>query len=247
MRLISINIVDIGAEAVDGDRVLIRSTMTRVSSTDPTRIITPAEITVSLVDGQATVELDPGPADIVFRCRNIKGGGPYRINVPEGTGTVHLADLLKQHYPYEQPVVNAAYQYFLDAAAAAAAARASETNADGSATDAASAASDAAASASTSAASASTSDEAAAVAAAALVAAKQAADGAAASEADAEEAAAAAIAAAWSFDGFTPAQVSDAALRAEDAAVRAENAAVVAFTEDPAGSGLYTFPTTAGA
>ena len=38
-----------------------------------------------------------------------------------------------------------------------------------------------------------------------------------------------------------------AAADADLAADRAENAAVAAFTEDPAGSGLYTFPTTAGA
>ena len=43
-------------------------------------------------------------------------------------------------------------------------------------------------------------------------------------------------------------QVTAAAARAEDAADRAEiAAAAVAFTEDPAGSGLYIFPTTAGA
>ena len=41
-------------------------------------------------------------------------------------------------------------------------------------------------------------------------------------------------------------QLSGYVASAEDAADSAENAAAVAFTEDPAGSGLYTFPTTAG-
>ena len=87
------------------------------------------------------------------------------------------------------------------AASSASAAKTSETNAGTSASAASSSASSAATSAS---------------------AAASSASGVAASEEDAEAAAAAAIAAAWSFDGFTPAQVSDAVLRAEDAAVRAE-------------------------
>ena len=44
------------------------------------------------------------------------------------------------------------------------------------------------------------------------------------------------------------AAIDDKIVAAVDAADRAEiAAAAVAFTEDPAGAGLYTFPTTAGA
>ena len=101
------------------------------------------------------------------------------------------------------------------AASSATAAKASETKAKTSETNAKTSetnAGNSASSASSSASSAATSASAAA----------SSASGVAASEEDAEAAAAAAIAAAWSFDGFTPAQVSDAVLRAEDAAVRAE-------------------------
>ena len=239
MITLEIDLSDVLDETHDDDAVVVWPPAHREGSRG--QVIAPRKRTIPLVGGKATVQVEPGPLNVQIRAQDGRVDGEVRrLTVPE-EGPVTLTGLLDSvgAFTYAPPVLGQVAQ-MRDAAEDAAMRAEGVADTFGSlegVADQVQAASDAALSASGSAASTLASASAAATSESA---AASSASAAATSEANADEsenvaldASAVAIAAAWSFDGFTPAQVSDAALRAEDAADRAENAGGVAFTSAP--------------
>lgn len=135
MRALNISVKDVKGQASDGDIVIVRSVNIRAAS-EGDSIVTSAPVTVYLNDGVGSVNVEPGPLLVQFKCRNMTDTKPFHVVVPEGEGPVSLKDLLENKFEVPDKVLSRLEVVANRAAAAASAAR---INADGVGRDAAAA------------------------------------------------------------------------------------------------------------
>ena len=105
---VSIDVTDLGGEARPGDKVVFWRPRMGGSATHAGRVISTAPVTVFLTDGKATVpDVEPGPMQVLLRCRGVESQGPVMVTVPDGTGKVTLRSLFESQFEYQPPVVSA--------------------------------------------------------------------------------------------------------------------------------------------
>ena len=105
---VTIDVTDLGGEAYPGDRVVLWKPLVAGSASSAGRIISTAPVTVTLDEGKATVTgVEPGPMQVLLRCRGVESQGPVMVTVPDGTGKVTLRSLFESQFEYRPPVVSA--------------------------------------------------------------------------------------------------------------------------------------------
>ena len=105
---VTIDVTDLGGEAYPGDRVVLWKPLVAGSASSAGRIISTAPVTVTLDEGKATVTgVEPGPMQVLLRCRGVESQGPVMVTVPDGTGKVTLRSLFESQFEYQPPVVSA--------------------------------------------------------------------------------------------------------------------------------------------
>lgn len=105
---VTIDVTDLGGEAHPGDRVVLWKPLVAGSASSAGRIISTAPVTVTLDEGKATVTgVEPGPMQVLLRCRGVESQGPVMVTVPGGTGKVTLRSLFESQFEYQPPVVSA--------------------------------------------------------------------------------------------------------------------------------------------
>lgn len=105
MRTLQIDIADIGGEATPGDTVVIYAPTLRSGET-PGRVVSSAPRVIQLTNGRASTQVEAGPIVVRLRCRNIADQRPIKTVVPEGTGNITLADILRGHYSYTPEIAH---------------------------------------------------------------------------------------------------------------------------------------------
>lgn len=223
MTTVVIDIRNIASKTYPDDRVVFRSPEIRENPAGG--IVSTAEESVALVDGQGSIDLTPGPVTVFVQCRGVADNRAKEGAVP-ATGPVTLVDVIAGSFTYTPAAISAAVQARNEARAAADAAEASESAAATSASSAASSASTASSAASTAtsaknqaASSATAADASKTAAATSASTASSAASTATAAKNQAASSASAAAASATTA-GTKATEASDAADRAEAGADR---------------------------
>ncbi|MDI9903817.1 hypothetical protein QM716_28530 [Rhodococcus sp. IEGM 1409] len=118
MVALKINLADIGGRPVSHTRaVFLSAPAHRPSTTVDGRVVTTTPYPVNVVNGLATVTVEPGELVVEIRS-GLADSTPKRVTVPGGVEEVTLQDLLESAYVYDPPVVSLVKQY-LDGAKAA--------------------------------------------------------------------------------------------------------------------------------
>lgn len=99
---LSIDITSIGIESAPGDAVVLSSPVIRESLSRPGGLVSTAPFVAELTDGKTTVEVEPGPVVVSFRCRNIRDSTSKEVNIPQEDCS--LADVLADHFTYSPSV-----------------------------------------------------------------------------------------------------------------------------------------------
>lgn len=118
MRTLTINIADIGAKASDDDVVTIWSPVIRSSPTVTGRLVSTRPQHVKLIKGQGSIEVEPGPIMVQFRCHGFADTAPRKAVVPEGGGSVSLQTIFAAAENYEPPIMSQLQQLVQRAEAA---------------------------------------------------------------------------------------------------------------------------------
>ncbi|OFT50487.1 hypothetical protein HMPREF3153_09680 [Corynebacterium sp. HMSC06C06] len=91
MRTLLIDIYDVTAQPITGDSITLEAPATRAAESGA--VIRPYSRLVELVDGKATVEVDPGPLDIKFH-NNFGRQVVINATVPDGGDPITLRELI---------------------------------------------------------------------------------------------------------------------------------------------------------
>lgn len=103
MTILNIDLKDQLLESHPSDHVTIRAL--HLGEGPGGELLSTRPVTVRLVDGEASVDVAPGPVVVEIRCyRATVDSGPHRATVPE-EGPITLLDLLRQTFRYEPAVV----------------------------------------------------------------------------------------------------------------------------------------------
>ncbi|MEJ4100934.1 hypothetical protein V5S96_11300 [Corynebacterium mastitidis] len=86
-----------------GDAVIFRAPRLRPGTAD--HIITPKPVTVNLAEGRASVSLEPGPCQVIFRVGTSVDSRPFDVLIP-ASGSVTLRDLIERNYRWEPEIVS---------------------------------------------------------------------------------------------------------------------------------------------
>lgn len=106
MVALKINLADVGGRPVSSTRaVFLSAPAHRPSATVDGRVVTTTPYPVNIVNGLATVTVEPGELVVEIRS-GLADSTPKRVTVPSGVEEVTLDDLLDSAYVYDPPVVS---------------------------------------------------------------------------------------------------------------------------------------------
>lgn len=106
MRQLTIDLTDLGGQSHPDDWVEIWAPEHRGSTERPGGIITTAQRIITLTDGTATIDVEPGPLYIQLNCRQIADNQARKIIIPEGEGPVTLRSVIEGTFTYDPPIVS---------------------------------------------------------------------------------------------------------------------------------------------
>ena len=111
MVALKINLADVGGRPVSSTRaVFLSAPAHRPSVTVDGRVVTTTPYPVNIVNGLATVTVEPGELVVEIRS-GLADSTPKRVTVPSDVEEVTLDDLLESAYVYDPPVVSLVKQY----------------------------------------------------------------------------------------------------------------------------------------
>ena len=107
MRILTINITDVGGNPRDGDYVLLQAPLLRGSSDRAGAVVMTAPMRVDLRNGVAQAPVESGPLLVQIRSRSLRDSEPFEVTVPNGSGPVTLRACMEKKFRY-QPLVETA-------------------------------------------------------------------------------------------------------------------------------------------
>ena len=119
MTTLKINLADVGGRPVSATRaVFLSAPAHRPSVAVDGRVVTTTPYPVNVVNGLATVTVEPGELVVEIRS-GLADSIPKRITVPDDDGEVTLQELLEDSFPYTPPQVSLFKKYRDEVVAAA--------------------------------------------------------------------------------------------------------------------------------
>lgn len=113
-------LADITGKSEPGDYVVLWPPRTRQSVVN-LRMVHTAPIRLYLVNGYASIVVEPGPLRVELRCRNIVDGGPFDVTVPDASDA-DFSELIGATLTYTPAEISAVQKSAIRAEKAAAAA-----------------------------------------------------------------------------------------------------------------------------